>query len=279
LGEITSSLSQSVNYIKQLASYSRATAVTSQIFNRDNISGIREDLAETDLIPGYSVNPSNNENYLRACVDVLIQNSTDKNCYVKVTHTPGGEAQLSETDYTIKLPPGVMYNSDSKIANMRHSIYVPNNASRGEVSAMMTYNTTLLTDPAYPPLSGPNTVYSLAVNYYDFQPDSLNVPNEFYFSGEELYNRIVIYGQGRINTEGQEFQVYVTKDNNGIPTGSSIIDTTTPTAFSIVIQNPQNGNYEFVVDSRQGGLNNRGDGRVLFADVLFQNDPNILPPP
>lgn len=267
INTISTNLSQSTAYVKQLASYNRATTVRSTILDLVTVAAKKDLAAVEDLIPGGTVNA---EEYLRACVDVLIQNSTNKNCYVKVSHLP--EATVAENDYTIKLPPGVIYNSDSQIANMRHVVYVPNTADVGEVSAMLTYNTTLLTDTAYPPLVGQNTIYSLAVNFYDFYDTAeVAVVNEWHYANQEIFNKFTITGQARVSSGGQKFNVYIRPSGSLTATGSVEINQTTPQDFNIVVYAPLDGNYQFIVDATEGGLNNRGDGRILFADVLIQS--------
>ena len=273
INTITASLSQSSFYIKQLAAYGRATAVRSEIFTLEEAAA-KIDLATRDeLIPG---GVGNAEEYLRACVDVLIQNSTDKHCYVKISHLPG--ATVAANDYTIKLPPGVIYNSDSQIASMRHVLYVSESADIGEVSAMLTYNTTLLTDPAYPPLVGPNTIYSLAVNFYDFY-DAKTVVNEWRYESQDIFNIFTVTGQARVNDgPSQTFDIYITPANSSERTGSVTINSSTAQDFSIEVCNPPDGNYELIIDSQGGGLEARGDGRILFADVLIQSSSACAAP-
>jgi hypothetical protein len=270
---ITASLSQSTNYIRQLASYARATAVRSTILDLPTVQATIDLATRDELIPG---GVGNAEEYLRACVDVLIQNSTNKHCYVKISHLP--EATVAADDYTIKLPPGVIYNSDSQLASMRHVVYVSESADVGEVSAMLTYNTTLLTDAAYPPLVGPNTIYSLAVNLYDFY-DSRTVANEWRYESQDIYNKFTITGQARVN-EGpsQYFDIYITPAGSSERTGSVTIDSSTAQDFSIEVCNPANGNYELIIDCTAGGLDKRGDGRILFADVLIQSSSACAAP-
>jgi len=272
INTITASLSQSSFYIKQLAAYGRATAVRSTILGLPAVQATKDLATVSELIPG---GVGNAEEYLRACVDVLIQNSTNKHCYVKISHLPG--ATVAANDYTIKLPPGVIYNSDSQIASMRHVLYVSESADIGEVSAMLTYNTTLLTDPAYPPLVGPNTIYSLAVNFYDFY-DSRTVANEWRYESQDIFNKFTITGQARVNNLGDFFLVYVTPAGSSLATGSVTITSSSAQDFSIEICNPPDGNYELIVDSTEGGLEARGDGRILFADVLIQSSSGCAAP-
>jgi hypothetical protein len=273
INTLTASLSQSTNYVRQLASYARATSVRSTILDLPTVKATKDLATVPELIPG---GVGNAEEYLRACVDVLIQNSTDKHCYVKISHLP--EATVNTSSYTIKLPPGVIYNSDSQRASMRHVVYVSESANIGEVSAMLTYNTTLLTDPAYSPLVGPNTIYSLAVNFYDFY-DSRTVANEWRYDSQDIYNKFTVTGQARVN-EGpsQYFDIYITPAGSSERTGSVTINSSTAQDFSIEVCNPANGNYELIIDCTAGGLDKRGDGRILFADVLIQSSSACAAP-
>lgn len=260
LNTITASLSQSVSYLKEINAYSRATHVSSSIFTGSQLQSL--DLAQTVLIPDLAYN----EQYLRACVDVLIQNSTNKNCYIKVSHLPG--ASVSPTNYTIKLPPGVIYNSDSQIASMRHVIYVTNSVDMyGEVSAMMTYNSALRTDASLPDLIYPNAIKSLAVNAYNFYNDP-SVLNEWHFEPQgtsPVYNKMVIIGQARVSLAGEEILLSI---QSGLTTiASTTITSTEPVNFILESSSCPAGNYEFVVEGND--LYAYGNGRVLFADLLI----------
>ena len=272
INTITASLSQSNVYVRQLTAYNRATHVRSTVIGIGEVSATNGlDLIRKDaLVPGGATFI---DEYQPVCIDVLIQNSTNKNCYIKIDWQPNGVS--SPSDYTIKIPPGVIYNSEARTGNMRHIVYVTGSAT-GEVSAMMTYNTTLLTDPNYPPLYGPdNTIYNLTTNLYDFYNEK-RVVNEWNFQSQDLYNKFTIVGQARVNTVGQFFDIYVTPSGSQEKTGSVTINSTTPQDFTIEILSPSNGYYELICDSQNNGLGDKGDGRILFADVLIQSAS--LPP-
>jgi hypothetical protein len=265
LETITSNITQSVAYLKQISSYARATLVSSSIFSIEQI-GEGLDLATTALIPNL-IEPNLVEQYLNSCVDVLIQNNTDKKCYIKIIHDAG--ASVSPTDYTIVLPPGVIYNSESQLASMRHVIYVTSSAGTGsEVSAMMTYNTKLLDDPLFPELVLPNTIKSLAVNFYNIPDANPVVVNEWSYSPASNNTKLVIVGQARITSSpSEQVRLYVTKDNAQVGTDVTITSVT-PELFRIDVDNAEAGHYEFMADS-VGGFLATGNARVLFADLLI----------
>jgi hypothetical protein len=266
LEQITSSISQSTNYLKEINAYCRATHVSSSIFSGSELQGL--DLAQTNLIPDLNYN----EQYLRACVDVLIQNSTNKDCYIKISHLP--EASVSHTDYTIKLPPGVIYNSEAQIASMRHVIYVTGSEDiltsgmYGEVSAMLTYNSALRSDVSLPNLIYPNTIKSLAVNAYNFQ-NSKVVLNEWTYAPQgtspAVYDKMVIVGQARISVAGEELTL--TLESGSFIAASASITNTEPQTFIMETSSCPAGRYEFIAHGTD--LFAYGNGRVLFADLLI----------
>jgi hypothetical protein len=261
LEQITSSISESTNYLKEINAYCRATHVSSSIFSGSELQGL--DLAQTNLIPDLNYN----EQYLRACVDVLIQNSTNKNCYIKVSHLPN--ASISPTDYTIKLPPGVIYNSEAQIASMRHAIYVTGSEDMyGEVSAMMTYNSALRSDASLPNLIYPNTIKSLAVNAYNFY-NSKVVLNEYTYAPQgtspAVYDKMVIVGQARVSEVGEK--ITLSLESGSFIAASASITSTEPQTFIMESSSCPAGRYEFIAHGTD--LFAYGNGRVLFADLLI----------
>lgn len=287
INQITESVDNNTKYVEQLLMFNRATNVYTKIykkedlFNHDGIltSSISRWLhQDTDLNPFYG--SEEGEDYMSKAVDVVIQNSTNKNLYLKVDYNPGTE--VSETNYTVKLLPGIIYNSESKIAHIRHKIIFANDASAsfvGEVPVSIIYNTGLNNDLSIGETTpGENLLSSITTNYWDmdFIPNVPYVVAEWYFD-DNTFENMRIRGQARVADVSlfQEIELYVTSDPNKnimLENKSQHIVDETPTVFDLTFAGPiPSGRYELIAKLTGNGV--KGDARVLFADLIRYAKP------
>ena len=276
---IATSTGEILTYVKQDVRFNRATHVYSAVFDSSSIFDDRGGLVAVYLEP--ALNPlyedlSQTEQQITKAIDVIIQNATNKTAYVKVSYDP--TAIASDTDYTVRIPPGVIYNSEQKLAHMRHKIYYkPLTGFEGEAAVTVVYNNNLNdslstgNDPI-----GTTELSTLATNVYDipFNPPQGSVINEWSFNGSAIYNLLKITGQARVNSPGQELGIWITTKDNETHLNEISISETVPTQFTLEIPNPADGTYELIASG--SGLGDIGDARILFADLI---KTNTTPPP
>lgn len=263
-----------LTYVKQDVRFNRATHVYSAVFNSSSIFEERANIIEVYEEP--ALNPhlesvTQTEEQITKAIDVVIQNSTNKIGYLKVSYDP--EATVSDADYTVKIPPGVIYNSEQKVAHMRHKLFYKSLPGfEGEVSIAVVYNNNLndALSTGNDPL-GTTELSTLATNVYDlpFNAEYSSVINEWVFSGQSIYNLLKVSGQARVTQAGQELHIWITTSGSETPIASSVITSVSPAPFILTINNPQNNTYELIASA--SGTGDIGDARILFADLIKTN--------
>jgi hypothetical protein len=267
--DISSSLSVNTEYTKEIYKFSRATEFFSTLITGSALS------SSVDLFELEALNPgvpdiANKEAFILKAIEAVIQNSTNKNVYLKIGYDELNAA--SPTNYSIKIPPGVIYTSESKYAHMRHKVLPETTTGlNGEIAASIAYNTNLL-----PELSvgiGPLTssVFSLATNEFNISDTTPRLVGEFAYFGGLSFTSFKVIGQGRVTSGGQELHLYVVDDS--APTvrlATQNITSTTPVEFELIVASPTppvDGHTYSLLASGSAGIT-IGDVRVLFADVV-----------
>jgi hypothetical protein len=267
--DISSSLSVNTEYTKEIYKFSRATEFFSTLITGSALS------SSVDLFELEALNPgvpdiANKEAFILKAIEAVIQNSTNKNVYLKIGYDELNAA--SPTNYSIKIPPGVIYTSESKYAHMRHKVLPETTTGlNGEIAASIAYNTNLL-----PELSigiGPLTssVFSLATNEFNISDTTPRLVGEFAYFGGLSFTSFKVIGQGRVTSGGQELHLYVVDDS--APTvrlATQNITSTTPVEFELIVASPTppvDGHTYSLLASGSSGIT-IGDVRVLFADVV-----------
>ncbi len=289
--DVSSSVGYATQFTEQSFRFKRATHIYSKNFNKDNLyDSLNENIPlKIDLHSNPDLNPAaiNStyalENYISKAIEVFIQNSTNKNVYVKVSYDPS--INVSSTDYTVKIQPGVIYNSESKIAHMRHKICMEEGTYEdlvGELCTSIIYNTSLNHDLSVgATFMGEAIVTSVVTNLFVIPfPENNQIistlASEWKFTNTSGYDSFKVSGQARISEPGQKLTIYIsnTQDNQKLNNQYVEITSTTPETFDLSfpgIYDPSNppvasDNYELIVEA--SGSGDIGDARILFADLI-----------
>jgi hypothetical protein len=107
---------------------------------------------------------------------------------------------------------------------------------------------------------------SLATNFYQIPVAVYTVVAEFSFNQEE-YSNISITGEAYVLQTGQEFRLYLIKNNdeNNILAQSSLITSINPTSFTILKSGATSGTYQLLALATNIG--SVGDARINYANL------------
>lgn len=301
IGHATASIDANTTYVEQMLKFQRGTNVFYKRFSEEDLFDLSVTSSDPSEVPppneytlhmlgelNPAVSSTDRENYMSKAVQVIIQNSTNKNLYLSVSYNPA--APLSKNIYTVKIPPGVIYDSESQIAHIRHKIKFADDAYInppfvGEVATSIVYNESINPNLMIGQTGfGIPYVSSVATNYYNMEfagggVSQKYVVAEWYFesgSTTSSFNGMTVSGQARVSyplaPKNQTLKLYVTQagNNTAYANLTASINSDIPTPFSLDYTSaptyPTTGRYELIAEL--SGSGDIGDARVLWADLI-----------
>lgn len=268
----TNYISQSTQHVQQLLRLNRATNIYSKIYPESSLYDDSEDPKVISIHEDPVLNPAapdviSKENYISKAIEVFIQNSTNRNLFLKISYDTA--TNISNNDYTLKIPPGVIYSSEEKLAHIRHKIVIdePYEDFHGQIAASITYNTGLNNDLTIgQAFTGTSTLTSIATNVYNIIFGAHKLVSEWYFEGGSIYSSMKVTGQARVTIPSQGLRMYVENSDGVTIAEATTITSTTPSEFNILMPLVPSGFYELKAQALGSGI--IGDAVILYADLI-----------